>query len=186
MRGPAQQRGIALIVALLLLILISLVGLAAVRGTIMQQKMASNQYDREVAFQNSEAALRAAAQVVVADPKAAFIRNCAPLGGAACLADPFSDPQRPANAIQAVKGGSAAGQFTVSGIATGQPEFVVENMGTFQDPATIGLNQTANSTQYGGSGPGQSYTFYRITARSGDPTKTGGRAVVTLQTLIKQ
>ena len=52
----AGQRGVALVVALLLLVVITLVGLAAVRGTIMQQKMAANLFDRQIAFQGAEAA----------------------------------------------------------------------------------------------------------------------------------
>ena len=48
--GASAQRGIALVVALILLVLITLVGLAAMHGTIMQQRMASNLYDREQAF----------------------------------------------------------------------------------------------------------------------------------------
>ncbi|HWU78092.1 MAG TPA: PilX N-terminal domain-containing pilus assembly protein [Rhodanobacter sp.] len=181
-----RQGGVALVVALLLLLVITLVGLAAVHSTIMQQKMASNLYDRQVAFQSTEAALRAGEEWVTSNPKSALIRDCSALTGGACLADPFSDTNLPAASLQTVAGGSASGQFSASTIATGQPQFVVENMGTFEDPAAQGLNQTANSLQYGGGGVGQPHVYFRITARSGDPASVGGRAVVTLQTMIKQ
>jgi len=65
---PAAQRGVALVVALILLVVITLVGLAAVRGTIMQQKMTANFYDREIAFQATEAALRQAEALVQVTP----------------------------------------------------------------------------------------------------------------------
>lgn len=181
-----RQSGVALVVALLLLLVITLVGLAAVRSTIMQQKMASNLYDRQVAFQSSEAALRAAEALVATNPKSAFIRDCSVSAGKACLADPFLDPNLPTGSVRNVGAGTASGQFTASLIATGQPQFVVENMGTFQDPQAQGLNQTANSLQYGGGGVGQPHIFFRITARSGDSASVGGRAVVTLQTMVKQ
>lgn len=184
LNGRSGQRGVALIVALLLLLVITLVGLAAVRGTIMQQKMASNVYDRQVAFQSSEGALRAAQELITSNPKSTFIRDCSALGANACLGDPFDD----ANAntfITDVGAGSASGQFTASTIATGQPQFVVENMGKFADPSTQGQNQTANSMQYGGSVKPPKPTFFRITTRSGNPATVGGRAVVTLQTMVK-
>lgn len=181
-----RQGGVALVVALLLLLVITLVGLAAVHSTIMQQKMASNLYDRQVAFQSSEAALRAAEEWVTSNPTSTLIRDCSALTGGACLADPFSDTNLPAASLQSVATGSASGQFTASTISTGQPQFVVENMGTFEDPAAKGLNQTANSLQYGGGGVGQPHVYFRITARSGNPATVGGRAVVTLQTMIKQ
>jgi type IV pilus assembly protein PilX len=177
---------VALVVALLLLLVITLVGMAAVRSTIMQQKMASNLYDRQVAFQSSEAALRVAEQLITANPKASYVRDCDPIDGNACLADPFSDVNLPAGSLQDVAKGSASDQFTASSIATGQPQFVVENMGTFEDPSAKGLNQTANSLQYGGSGPGLTHVFFRITARSGNPATIDGRAIVTLQTMVKQ
>ena len=71
----AGQRGVALVVALLLLVVITLVGLAAVRGTIMQQKMASNLFDRQIAFQSAEAAMRAAQARIAGNP-GDIARNC--------------------------------------------------------------------------------------------------------------
>lgn len=181
-----KQSGIALIVALLLLVIISLIGLAAVRGTIMQQKMASNMYDRELSFQSAEAALRVAEKQLLSNPNASFIRDCGPTGANACRADPFTDPNLPNNSIQNVARGTGITQYSASGLLTGQPQFIVENMGTFLDPTNVGLNQTANSMQYGGGGSGQSYTYFRITARSSDPTNLGARAIVTLQSVVKQ
>lgn len=182
-----SQRGIALIVALLLLILITLVGLAAVRGTIMQQKMASNLYDREVGFQSAEAAIRAAADLVANHP-GIIARNCQ-AGGVVCLANPFTDPNVPSSAYQTVAPGTSAGQFTVGSVAAGQPQFVVEDMGNFPNPTSdTGYNQSANAHNYGAQGASTTAVFYRVTARSGDPDAAANknRAVVTLQAMIKQ
>ena len=57
---PHGQRGIALVVVLLLLLSVTLIGLAAMRGTLMQERMAGNVAARGVAFQATEAALREA------------------------------------------------------------------------------------------------------------------------------
>jgi type IV pilus assembly protein PilX len=180
-----SQRGVALVVALILLIVITLVGLAAVRGTIMQQKMASNLYDRQIAFQSAEAAMRAAAQLIASTP-GIVARNCQ-AASVVCLANPFDDPNLAASSIYTVAVGTGTGQFTAGKVAQGQPQYVVENMGNWHDPSTsTGYNQTANSAQYGAQGTSTTAIYYRITARSGDPATVGDRAVVVLQAMIKQ
>jgi type IV pilus assembly protein PilX len=181
----ADQRGVALVVALILLVVITLVGLAAVRGTIMQQKMANNLYDRQVAFQNAEAAMRAAAALVSTNP-GIIARNCQ-AASVVCLSNPFTDPYFPTGKIQDVAAGTAAGQFKVGSVATGQPQYVVENMGNWVDTtSSTGFNQSANSQNYGAQGTSTTAVYYRITARSGDPAVVGDRAVVMLQATIKQ
>lgn len=185
LRGAAAQRGVALVVALILLIVVALVGLAAVRGTIMQQKMASNLYDRQVAFQGAEAAIRAASAIVSTTPTIIW-HNCQ-AGGVVCLPNPFNDKSLPSTAIHTVPKGTAAGSFTASAVAASQPQYVVEYMGNYVDQtANTGVGQTANCRNYGAQGCTASLVYYRITARSGDPAKVGDRAVVTLQATIKQ
>jgi len=183
--GVRRQSGIALVVALLLLVIISLVGLAAVRGTIMQQKMASNMYDRSLQFQAAEAAMRAAAALIPNSP-GIIARNCA-AGGVVCLSDPFTDPSVPSSAYQSVASGSGAGQFITSKLGAGTPQFVVENMGNWVDPTSnTGFNQSANAHNYGAQGASTTAIYYRVTARSADPATVGNRAVVTLQGMFKQ
>ncbi len=186
---PSRQSGIALIVSLLLLIVITLVGLAAIHGTITQQQMAANFYDRQVAMQSAEAAIRVAQSIVQANPASTFIRDCSPTAATACQGNPFTDDALPSAAIQTVATGTATGQFTKSAVAASQLQFVVQNMGAFQDPnAKTYYNQTANSYQYGGTAGAPTYNYYRITARSGDPSTISDRprSVVTLQAMIKQ
>lgn len=179
-----REQGVALVVALILLVVITLIGLAAVGGTILQQKMASNQFDREVAFQTTEGALRAAQDLVGTNPAAAYIRDCGDTASIACLSNPFTDPNLPAGAMQTVVAGTSAGQFSASSIATGQPEFVVESMGARAGCGPGSVTQT-------GINPGpntyasQATHYFRITARSGDPSKIHDRSIVVLQTVVK-
>jgi type IV pilus assembly protein PilX len=180
-----SQQGVALIVALILLVVIALVGLAASRSTIIQQKMSSNLYDREVAFQSAEAALRVAAARLGTFP-ADVSRNCT-AGGTTCFANPFADPNLPSGAILSVPTGTGVGQYTAGSNATGQPQYVVENMGNWADASSsTGFNQSANSNQYGAQGKSTTSVYYRVTARSGDPAKVGDRGVVVLQAMVKQ
>lgn len=172
------QRGVALVVALILLVVITLVGLAAVRGTIMQQKMASNMYDRQIAFQNAEAAMRAA-QASIPTMAAGSARNCQS-ASQVCLPNPFDDST---SLVQTV----SSTDYTKGALAIEQPQYVIENMGNWQDPGSdTGFGQSANSKQKGANGGSTTAIFYRVTARSGDPTTVGDRAVVVLQAMIKQ
>ncbi len=50
-----SQRGVALIVSLLLLVAITLLVVSAMRGTTMQERMTFNMYQREIARQVAEA-----------------------------------------------------------------------------------------------------------------------------------
>ena len=53
-----QQRGVALIVALILLVIISLLGLSSMRNTGLQQRMTANLLSRSQEFQEVETAAR--------------------------------------------------------------------------------------------------------------------------------
>ena len=53
-----QQSGAALIVSLILLIVLTVLSIAAMQGTTMQERMAGNYRDTNQAFQAAEAALR--------------------------------------------------------------------------------------------------------------------------------
>lgn len=59
-RAQVRQSGAALIVVMLLLLAMTLLGLATLRGTIMEERMSANMYDRSLGFQAAEAALREA------------------------------------------------------------------------------------------------------------------------------
>lgn len=52
-----NESGIALITALLLLVLVTIIAVAGSRNTLLQERMAGNMHDRNLAFQAAEAAL---------------------------------------------------------------------------------------------------------------------------------
>lgn len=53
-----REQGAALIVGMIMLLLLTMIGVAGMRDTLLQEKMAGNMRDREVALQAAEAALR--------------------------------------------------------------------------------------------------------------------------------
>lgn len=53
-----RQQGAALVVVLILLLVMTLLGVASMRGVLMEERMSANMLDRSYAFQAAEAALR--------------------------------------------------------------------------------------------------------------------------------
>lgn len=58
------QRGVALITGLIFMVVLTLLVVAAMRTTILEEKMAGNARDINLAFQSAEAALRAGEQIL--------------------------------------------------------------------------------------------------------------------------
>jgi type IV pilus assembly protein PilX len=56
--APRRQHGAVLIVALLFLVILTILGLTAMSGTTMEERMSGNTRDANIAFQAAEAALR--------------------------------------------------------------------------------------------------------------------------------
>lgn len=190
------QAGAALLVALILLVVITLVGLAAIGTTILQNKAAANQYDRQVAFQSAEAALRQAQAAITTatatqqapagfeDCHADLIPGSSPPAYNppvnVCLDDPFKDSN--ANVVVVTVPASA---FSAGAVASGlQPQYVVQYMGQFVAP-TPKVRQIGGQQPYGAGAQQQMADYYRITARSADPTQATGRAIVTLQSTFR-
>lgn len=66
---PARQRGVTLIVALIFLAILMLLGVTVAQTSVMEERMAGNTRDRDMAFQAAEAALQAAGVALAALPK---------------------------------------------------------------------------------------------------------------------
>lgn len=64
--SPFNQRGITLIVGLMIVLLMGVLSLAAIRGSGLQESMAGNMRDRSLAFQAAESALREGESVILA------------------------------------------------------------------------------------------------------------------------
>lgn len=58
-KAPCRETGMVLIIALILLLVLTILGLAAVQSTALEEKMTGNTRNHQMAFQATEAALRA-------------------------------------------------------------------------------------------------------------------------------
>ena len=57
-RTPARQAGAALVVSLLILLVLTVIGVSGLQTSVLEERMASNTHERNIAFQAAESALR--------------------------------------------------------------------------------------------------------------------------------
>jgi type IV pilus assembly protein PilX len=175
-----RQQGVALIVALILLVIATLTGMAGIRNTALQESLTTNLYDRTIAMQAAELALAAAAEaltdgtVTLANGKVADCSEEAP----PCRVVP-SDTFSGTNDLWQ----SVTSDLNSTLKADTNPEFYVQWIGSQSRPLT---GQAANCLQYGAQSmcPEARYNLYRITARSSQPTTDNDRAIVALSRIV--
>lgn len=187
--GCQKQRGIALAAALILLVIITLVGLGAIRATTTQQRMSGNFYDRQLSFQGAETALQLASTAVRNIQIDANGKLTAGTTGVmdctqttqTCMTNPFTQPA------------ASVDPFVEDAPETNgtQPQYVIQYLGMFADAdtngsTTTGYEHTINSQQIDLQVHIKTSPFFRITVRSGDPATSGQRAITTLQAYYKQ
>jgi type IV pilus assembly protein PilX len=180
----STQRGVALVVSLILLVVATLLGLAGIRGTNLQERMSANLYDRSLAFQRAEAALRAAEDAITSNWRIADLGgiDCSPETGVLCTTMPATTfTGTSANWIRVDADHDVNGDKT-----PGTPEYFIQFMGTGSADNSLGLNANADYANYGSSYPPDRVAYYRVTARSSAPADTGDRSIVVLQSTVKR
>mgnify|MGYP001449037553 CR=1 FL=1 len=180
----SHQRGVALIVALVLLLIVTVIGLASMRGTSLQERMSANMYDRSLAFQRSEAALRAAEEAITATWQIDTLggedcsggTNC--VNGATLAFDPSDDDWID------VPDGADDGFDLNSDRSPGTPQYHIQLVGTGTAPSSFGLSENADAGNYGSTYPPDNVAYYRVTVRSSNPEDAEDRAIVVLQSTV--
>lgn len=168
-----RERGISLVIVLLLLIAMSLLGVAVLRSSAMQERMSANLRDRGIAFQAAEAALRYAQEDILGagmlDPDDAWDVRIPTLDD--CVLHVSVCPPGEGPVWSPVP--AAAFDFADAGL-TAAPEYWIEYVG-MGPSAPGGCEDTGPARELNCQNP-----IYRITARS----RAEGRAEVTLQANI--
>lgn len=188
-----KQAGVALPVALVMLLISTMVGLAAIRSSINQEKMSANMYDRSLAYQAAEGALRAAEEKILnaSDPEAdSLSANCILDSTPACAAIPRYTFSLPPSASDDVDWENASSTFKANTAllsTNSSPQYYIERIGLVGGTDELGVGSSANCDNYAGcDDTPPTAMLFRITARSGDPADNDGRAIVALQATVKQ
>jgi type IV pilus assembly protein PilX len=179
---PRRQQGVALVVALVLLLVVTVIGLASMRGTSLQERMSANMYDRSLSFQRSEAALRAAEEAISATWQIATLGGQDCTGGAAC-----TNAGTTAFTAGGANWTNVASLHDVNDALTpGTPQYHIQFMGTGSIESPLGLDENADFGNYGNTYPPDNVAYYRVTVRSSDPADSGDRAIVVLQSTVRR
>ena len=172
LRSKQSQSGVALIIGLILLLVMTILGLAGVRLANSEERMVAQTFDRTLSFQAAEAALREAEIQIEAagQPTPAASTACTVTGTGATLmtcgapvatATPrWLDP--------AFANWTAATAVSATTTITITPEYFVEYLG---NTYPCSFDPTTGSTNC---------KRYRVTVRA---KPGGGRAFVTLQSI---
>lgn len=161
-----RQRGGALLVVLMLLLIMTLLGLASLRGALMEERMATSVFDRGLMFQAAEAALREAEARTATTKSFQYTEPCT--NGLCGEPNPTNQDAYTDRWLLANPPYVNAATVTADGISV-TPGYFIEYMG--QAPNWPGCDREV-PIQAGCLGP-----RYRITARA----QADGRAEVVLQ-----
>lgn len=63
-RPQNRERGAVLVVSLIMLLIVTMIAVSSMQGTVMEEKMAGNTRDRNLAFQTTETSLREAERYI--------------------------------------------------------------------------------------------------------------------------
>lgn len=168
--GMGAQRGAVLIVSLVFMLILTVVCAASMQSATLQERMAGNAKDVNMAFQAAEAALREAEQLLSAVSLATF-------NGSNGLYLSCANPSdtKPACAEPAWSDPTSSGWFALNNAVPNvskQPEYIIEELSVSDPNAPLVSDQ-----------PVQSISFYRVTARG---FGASDRSMVVLSTTFRR
>lgn len=181
----ASQQGWTLLISLVFLFVLSMLGLSAMQSASLEERMAGNQRERNIAFEAAEAALRDAEQDILVSGRISgslgFANGCNGAGNYLGLCSPSTtltpvwesiDWRDAAPTVRYVAYGAKTGAAAWPNVAR-QPRYIIEWMPNLR-------GQDLGSESYGNSAQGKYQ--YRITALGYGPADT---AEVRLQSVFR-
>ncbi|MCW5588719.1 MAG: hypothetical protein KIT27_03555 [Legionellales bacterium] len=147
-----QHRGAALAVALIMLLVLSLLGTAGIRTSLLEEKMSANMRDSEVSFHSAEAGLREGEN---------WILNLTtePIPVIACATQPcvisYDSNRYLQDQTEIWWGANSAAMATPVNSAVGSSQYVIEY-----------LRFVSDSSMQIGAGVPQGKHYYRVTTRA--------------------
>ena len=150
-----KQTGVALVISLIMLVLLTIIGMTGMQVTGLEEKMSGNNKEHNIAFQTAEVALRDAE---------AYLDSISTLGDfnstqSGFLSEATADPDYHAAATWNTTN-SATGT-TVSGVST-TPRYIIKHVGEQGDS----LNEGLVITGVGEGLAGSAVTIFRVTSSS--------------------
>ncbi|KZX79060.1 hypothetical protein A3715_09585 [Oleiphilus sp. HI0009] len=174
--NPKKQKGAALFISLIFLLILTVLGVSSMNDTIMQGKMSAAIQDGNVALQGSETAVRAAEQAIEAFISTTGFNSTGPFYTNGNAPDPFDASiwVDDVNNTATQAAGAVAGQ-------TVQPRYFIELAGSVEDDGlNTGQGDFGETGGGYGSGTGNPLIItFRIVARSTGGTANSQRIIET-------
>lgn len=168
--GARRERGAAMVVALIMLVVLTVLGTATARMTLLEERMTGNTQDRRVAFQAAEAGLREGEDLL----ELPVLPDFDGANGLYQPADPDVDPLWRTVNFDDGATRSYDGLANADGpLANAGARYFVEELPRVP---TAGVSLAADT-------PVDDVSFYRVTARG---VGISGTAAVTLQTTYRR
>lgn len=163
---PHRQRGAVLVTAMLLLLVLTIIGVTVMQMSRMQERMAGNSRDSNLAFQAAEGALRNAEGYI--DSLEVRPVACSDLSCEVWLENSVTGAVANQEAEWWKENGQAYAQETIEGLSEA-PASAIEELGFVRTDGGVVMGQD----------PPDGRDFYQVTSRS---TGGSGQAEIVLQT----
>jgi type IV pilus assembly protein PilX len=147
----AAQKGAALIVSLIFLMVTSLLGVHAMESTTLEEKMAAHQRDRNVALQSAEAGLRAAE---------AYIESLVTIGGFTGSHGLYGINDTEPDHLDYATWNTTSSVAATAPYGSASSRYFIKHRGVI-----TGVQGAMNLSGYGGNKGTGDVTTFRITAR---------------------
>ncbi len=167
----AYQSGAVLIISLIMLLLLTLIGTTSMQSTLLEEKMAGNMRQRNLAFQAAEAALRDAEQFIQSENVAfnPLKLNGGPFQGNSCSSGLCPTPTATSVSFNWTGNGRLY-NGTISSELFQQPRYIIELISTepSTDSSRIYATFRISAFAWGGdaNAASQLQTIYKLHANS--------------------
>ncbi len=153
----AHQRGAVLVVSLIILLIVTMIAVSSMQGTVLQEKMAGNSLDRNLAFQTAESSVREAEMFIEGIVSLGNFQGAGGLYGRTDAEPSFYNQATWSDATQHVVADGNYGAYE-------KPKYFIKHYTT-----VVGTEGAMNMSGYGDNKGTGDVTVFRITARG-----TGG------------
>ena len=159
LKSQRSQRGVVLIVSLILLLVVTLLAVSSMQGTSLEEKMAGNVRDRNLAFQTTESAIREAETFIESVVSLGNFNGAAGLFGLTDMEPYYAMGTTWSDATQHVVASADYGSYVA-------PQYYIKHFTTVK-----GTEGAMNMSGYGDNKGTGDVSIFKITSRG-----TGGSA----------
>ena len=164
-----RQRGAVLIVSLIFLLVITMLAVGSMQNTMLEEKMAGNASDRNLAFQSTESAIREAEVLVEGIVSLGNFGDIGGLRGRTAVEPGFYDQTTWSDATKHIEATTDYGSYD-------EPRYFIKHLTT-----VAGTEGSLNMSGYGDNKGTGDVTVFRITARGTGASSDSAEVILRTQ-----